>query len=98
MHIEIEMRGVLTASALFFVSFATLAQESDTVNLKPYERYWTKPRIIPNRGFAAQEVACVGARIAWHNNYVHPLSLASAGPYFTIDGLIKGDEPIFGPK
>ena len=24
--------------------------------------------------------------------------MASAGPYFTIDGLIKEDEPIFGPK
>jgi hypothetical protein len=36
--------------------------------------------------------------LQYHKIYVHPLTLASAGPYFTIDGLIKDREPIFGPK
>jgi len=70
----------------------------DTVHIKPFERYWTKPRLVPKAGIGAQEVAFVEAGVQWHQIYVHPLTLASAGPYFTVDGLIKDDEPIIGPK
>jgi hypothetical protein len=97
MLIEINMRS-FAAMALMLTSFAASAQDNDTVNVKPFERYWTKPRMVPKLGFGAQEVAFVEAGIQWHKIYVHPLSLASAGPYFTIDGLIKDREPIIGPK
>jgi hypothetical protein len=95
MHIEIKTRVVL---AVVLVLMANLASGQDTLNVKPFERYWTKPRVVPKLGFGAQEVAFVEAGIQWHKIYVHPLSLASAGPYITIDGLIKDDEPIIGPK
>lgn len=74
------------------------AQAQDTVDIKPFERYWTKPHLVPKLGIGAQEVAFLEVGIQWHKIYVHPLSLASAGPYLTIDGLVKDDEPIIGPK
>lgn len=78
---------------------ASMALRSqDTVNIKPFERYWTQPKIVPKIGVGAQEIAFVEAGIHYQQIYVHPLSLASAGPYFTIDGLIKDKRPIIGPK
>lgn len=83
------------------IAHSVQAQE-DTVNIKPFERYWTKPRIIPKIGFGAQETALIEAGIQLHQIYVHPLALASAGPYFTVDGLIKRkdliEDPVIGPK
>lgn len=75
-----------------------MASAQDTVNVKPFERYWTKPRLIPKLGFGAQEVAFVEAGIQWHQIFVHPLTLGSVGPYFAVDGLVKDDAPIIGPK
>ncbi len=72
-------------------------QAQDSLN-RPFERYWTKSRIVPRLGAGAQEAAFVEVGIAYHRIYVHPLSLASSAPYFSIDALIKEDEPIFGPK
>jgi hypothetical protein len=70
----------------------------DTVDIKPFERYWTKPRIVPKVGFGVQETGFgeIGAEL--HKIYVHPLSLASAGPYITIDGVFQTNEIILGPK
>jgi hypothetical protein len=70
----------------------------DTVNIKPFERYWTKPRFIPKIGVGVEETAFVEVGVQLHKIYIHPLSLASAGPYFTVDGVIKEDELIIGPK
>lgn len=100
---ETDMRIIFAGAALFFISMVVKGQDTDirkadTVNVKPFERYWTKPRLVPKLGFGAQEVAFVEVGVQWHKIYVHPLSLASAGPYLTIDGLIKDDEPIIGPK
>jgi hypothetical protein len=86
---------------LMLITYSAIGQ-GDTVNLKPFERYWTKPRIIPKIGFGAQETPLIEAGIQWHQIYVHPLTLASAGPYFTVDWLIKKEDlienPIIGPK
>jgi hypothetical protein len=86
---------------LVLIVYSANGQE-DTVSRKPFERYWTKPRIIPKIGFGAQETPLIEAGIQWHQIYVHPLTLASAGPYFTVDWLIKKEDlvedPIIGPK
>lgn len=70
----------------------------DTVNINPFERYWTKPRLVPKAGIGIQETAFVEVGIQWHKIYIHPLSLASAGPYFTVDGIIKDENVMIGPK
>ena len=83
---------------LFLLSLPGAAQEEDTVNTRPFERYWTKPRLTPKLGVGFQETGFIEAGIQFHKIYIHPLSLASAGPYLTIDGLVKDDELMLGPK
>jgi len=70
----------------------------DTLNIRPFERYWTKPRLVPKLGFGIQETGFVEVGVQLHKIYIHPLSLASAGPYLTIDGLIQDETLIVGPK
>jgi hypothetical protein len=78
------------------------AKSQDSVHVTPFERYWTKPRIVPKIGFGTQSTAFIEAGVQLHQIYVHPLALASAGPYFTVDALIKKNNPIddfiIGPK
>jgi hypothetical protein len=85
-----------------FLLIANAAKSQDSVHVKPFERYWTKPRIVPKIGFGSQSTAFIEAGIQLHQIYVHPLALASAGPYLTVDGLIKKKDPIddfiIGPK
>lgn len=84
---------VITAVLTSFVLYG-----QDSVDIKPFERYWTKPRLIHKAGIGVQETAFVEAGIQLHKIYIHPLSLASAGPYLTVDGMIKDDKLIVGPK
>lgn len=70
----------------------------DTLNTRPFERYWTKPRLIPKLGFGIQETGFIEVGVQLHKIYIHPLSLASAGPYLTVDGLIQDETLIVGPK
>lgn len=70
----------------------------DSLKENNFERYWTKKRIVPRAGLALQETASVEAGISYHSIYVHPLSLASAGPYLTFEGIIRDDFVIVGPK
>lgn len=74
------------------------ANSQDTVNIRPFEGHWIKPRLIPKVGFGVQDAAFAEVGIAWHKIYVHPLSLASAGPYLTVDGVILENDFILGPK
>jgi hypothetical protein len=85
---------------LFLIApLAAFSQKDvDTVNIRPFERYWTKPRIVPKIGFGVQETGFGELGLKLHQIYVHPLSLASAGPYFTVDGIFLKDEIILGPK
>ena len=81
------------------ISVLAKAQEGDsTINIKPFERYWTKPRLVPKVGFGVQETGFGELGFQLHQIYVHPLSLASAGPYITVDGVFQADEIIIGPK
>ena len=80
------------------IHMTSYAQHADTINTIPFERYWTKPRIVPKLGFGAQEAAFAEVGIALHKIYVHPLTLASSSAYFTVDGIVKDGDPIIGPK
>jgi hypothetical protein len=98
----IEIKRSVPIIVLSVMLACTAYGQEDTVSIKPFERYWTKPRIIPKLGFGVQETPLIEAGIQWHQIYVHPLTLASAGPYFTVDYLLKKDDliedPIIGPK
>lgn len=84
---------------LIVLSQSGFAQDHvDTVNIRPFEQYWTKPRIVPKVGFGVQETGFGELGVQLHQIYVHPLSLASAGPYFTVDAMFQTDETILGPK
>jgi hypothetical protein len=74
------------------------AQLADTVNSKPFERYWTRTRVIPKFGGGYQGNGFIEAGIALHKIYVHPLTLASLGPYLTCDVVFTDDNVIVGPK
>lgn len=97
MHIETNrVLKPACAVVVFLLSFNAYSQ--DSLNLKPFERYWTKPRLVAKAGFGIQEAVFAEAGIQLHKIYVHPLSLASAGPYLTIDALLPDEQLILGPK
>lgn len=79
-------------------SWAQKSPGADTVDIRPFGRYWTKARVVPKVGFGFQETGFgeIGAQL--HQIYVHPLSLASMGPYISVDGVFQTDEVIIGPK
>jgi hypothetical protein len=90
----------ILALLLFFVVFRSYAQDvgADTINRKPFERYWTQSRFVPRLGIGVQDGAFVEAGLAYHQIYVHPLALASAGPYVTVEGVIIEGDYIVGAK
>jgi hypothetical protein len=96
MRIENKAAGLLSAVFCLLFSYAAFGQ--DTVNVKPFERYWTKPRWVPKAGLGIQETAFVELGVQYHKIYIHPLSLASAGPYLTVDGIIHDERLVIGPK
>src|SRR6476620_3185824 len=99
MRIEIKNKvcaGVLLLGLVTCVS--AFAQHADTINTIPFERYWTKPRIVPRLGAGVEESAFAEVGIALHKIYVHPLTLASTSAYFSVDGIVKEGDPIIGPK
>jgi hypothetical protein len=73
-------------------------QSADTVETKVFETYWTKQRFIPKIGASVQDRAFVEVGVYWQNIYHHPLSLASKGPYATIDIMIDEKNLLLGPK
>ncbi len=85
-------------SLLALVAFTSNAQVVDTVKSAPFQRYWTKTRVIPKFGAGYQGNGFVEAGLALHKIYVHPLTLASAGPYLTCDVVFTDEDVIVGPK
>lgn len=96
MHIENKAVRLLSPVLAILLSYSAFGQ--DTVNVKPFERYWTRPRWVPKAGLGVQETAFVEVGVEYHKIYIHPLSLASAGPYFTVDGIIQDEKLVIGPK
>lgn len=90
--------GVVFFALLLSVAATAQDIDLDTINTRPFERYWTKPRLVPKIGLGIQETAFAEIGVQLHNIYIHPLSLASAGPYLTVDGLLNDDKLIIGPK
>lgn len=74
------------------------AQTQAGVSQKPFEQYWTRPRIAPKFGVGAQDRAFVEAGIQWHSIYKHSLTLLSKGPYCTVDVFIDKSNILLGPK
>jgi hypothetical protein len=90
--------GLITLCLVMLI-FHAEAQQVDTVDLiKPFERYWTKPRFVPKVGFGVQDTGFGEIGVQYHKIYVHPFTLASAGPYATIDAVFQDDDIIIGPK
>ena len=98
MHTGIQASRAAVVVAMLLISAQAAAQVIDTLNIRPFERYWTQPRLVPKVGFGMQEAAFAEVGIQWHKIYIHPLSLASAGPYLTVDGLVIDENLIIGPK
>ncbi len=89
---------VRNLGAILALALASAAYAQDSVNVKPFERYWTQPRLVPKMGIGLEESAFAEVGVEYHKIYVHPLSLASAGPYLTVDGIIHDEKLVIGPK
>lgn len=70
----------------------------DTIPAKPFERYWTRSRLVPKLGVGVQGNAFAEVGFQYHKIYVHPFTLASAGPYMTCDLIVLHNSVIIGPK
>lgn len=91
--------GIFSISFLL-ISLTLCAQQEDTafVQKSPFERYWTRERFVPKIGVGAQDRAFVEIGVQLHNIYKHPLSLASKGPYATVDIFLDDRNWLLGPK
>lgn len=90
---------LLPVMLFLLAAWTAQAQIADTVSHKPFERYWTHARLAPKLGVGVQESAFLEIGVAYQRIYVHPLTLASAGPYLTVDAVVLGDNKfIAGPK
>jgi hypothetical protein len=87
---------------IIFLSVASghhaVAQYADSVFRTPFQRYWTKQRLIPKVGVGTQERAFLEVGLYWHHIYKHPLTLMSKGPYCTVDIFIDKSNFLIGPK
>ncbi len=88
---------------LFFLLVSGLAplmaQGTDSLyKTKPFERFWTKPRLVPKLGIGTQDRGFVEVGVQWHSIYKHPLSLISKGAYSTVDIFIDHSNILVGPK
>jgi hypothetical protein len=72
--------------------------EPDAGLTKPFSHFWTVQRFVPKFGAGIQDRAFLEVGVQWHNIYKHPLSLASKGPYATVDIFIDESNLLLGPK
>jgi hypothetical protein len=92
------VRTCILGCLLLTPAVSTFAQ-ADSIPAKQLETFfWTKERLIPKVGVSVQERAFVEIGVYWHNIYHHPLSLASKGPYATIDIMVDEKNLLIGPK
>jgi len=78
--------------------FAQVQGNDVEVAHTPFERYWTKARIIPKVGVGMMDRAFVEVGVQWHDIYKAPLTLVSRGPYCTVDVFIDDSNILLGPK
>lgn len=75
-----------------------IVHSTGEIKRTPFERFWTKPRIVPKLGVGAMDRAFVEVGIQYHSIYRHPLTLLSHGPYTTVDVFIDDSNILLGPK
>jgi hypothetical protein len=98
MHIDRRSWAIIIIFLSVLTSHPSLGQFADSLYRTPFQRYWTKQRIVPKFGVGLQERAFVEAGIYWQQIYKHPLTLLSKGPYFTVDLFIEKSNYLIGPK
>jgi hypothetical protein len=91
------LKGI-TVLYFFVCSTALIAQDDDTVKTSPFERFWTRPRVVPKVGFGVQDRPFFTAGFALQNIYKHPLTLLSKGPYAVVDVFIDDSNTLVAPK
>jgi hypothetical protein len=87
----------LGAVLLIMTAMSTYAQ-SDSARTGPFERYWTRSRIIPKIGVGAQDRAFFEGGVQWQSIYKHPLTLFTKGAYCTVDVFVDDKNLLLGPK
>lgn len=95
------MRTAISLYILLMLGSAIplMAQNGDSIyHNSPFDRYWTKPRLVPKVGIGTQDRGFVEVGVQWHNIYKHPLSLISKGAYTTVDVFIDKSNILIGPK
>jgi len=105
------IRSSIWKGALIFVfalgTHGLFAQVENDNNVKgndyevvttPFERYWTRPRIVPKIGVGTMDRAFVELGVQWHDIYKTPLTLVTKGPYCTVDIFIDNSNFLLGPK
>ena len=70
MHTGIQASRAAVVLAMLLISAQAEAQVIDTLNIRPFERYWTEPRLVPKIGFGMQEAAFAEVGIQWHKIYI----------------------------
>ncbi|HEY9005458.1 hypothetical protein [Ohtaekwangia sp.] len=88
----------LLVTLLVLCTTMLVAQPADSLSSKPFQHYWTRQRLVPKIGAGMQDRAFVEAGLYWQNIYKHPLSLASKGPYMTVDIFVDNSNLLLGPK
>jgi hypothetical protein len=90
--------GVAWAQTSTVPDTISYAPPKGEVTRTPFDRYWTKSRIVPKLGVGAMDRAFVEVGIEYQSIYRHPLTLLSHGPYTTVDVFIDNSNLLLGPK
>ena len=77
-------------------AYSQVADSTKSITAETF--FWTRERFVPKVGVSFQERTFVEIGVYWHNIYHHPLSLASKGPYASVDLMIDEKNLLVGPK
>jgi hypothetical protein len=99
MRIGLEFLKAIIFGCLLTSAVSLYGQSTDTTEIPTIKTFfWTQQRLVPKIGISLQERMFVEVGVYWHNIYHHPLSLASKGPYATIDIMVDEQNLLIGPK
>ncbi|MEJ7644595.1 MAG: hypothetical protein WKF87_08360 [Chryseolinea sp.] len=97
MRTGVRICSVSVVLVLILNAYELFAQ-ADSVSHPPFERYWTRSRVIPKVGVGLMDRAFVEVGVQLHSIYRHPLTLLSHGPYSSVDVFIDDSNLLLGPK
>jgi hypothetical protein len=100
MRIGLKFLKAFIFGCLLTSAVSLYGQNTDTTANSPALEtfFWTQQRVVPKVGISLQDRMFVEIGVYWQNIYHHPLSLASKGPYATIDIMIHEENLLIGPK